>query len=125
MKKMPISLIIDDPAPRVFVYYEHADTRYTKDGRPLLTEIPNSFLSNFCDVMERYGLKGKFSVVPMPGGRGDIVNGIPEFAKSEIDEWLEIVRSRVAKNFSIFNSAVGYVCSAIIILLIGIKNQQK
>lgn len=101
MEKIPISLIIDDPAPRVFVYYEHADTRFTKDGRPLLDEVPNSFLYDFCAVMERYGLRGKFSVVPMPGGRGDIVSGIPGFEKAEIDEWLSVVRERVAKNFSI------------------------
>ena len=101
MNKMPVSLIIDDPAPRVFVYYEHADTRFTGDGRPLVDNVPNSFLNDFCAVMERYGLKGKFSVVPMPGGRGDIVNGIPGFEKAEIDEWLDMVRTRVAKNFSI------------------------
>ena len=101
MKKTPISLIIDDPAPRVFVYYEHAAVRETKDGRPLLDEVPNRFLLDFCEVMDRYGLRGKFSVVPMPGGRGDIVNGIPGFEKSEIDEWLDVVRTRVAKNFSI------------------------
>ena len=101
MPKIPISLIIDDPAPRVFVYYEHATTRQTADGRPLLDEVPNAFLARFCDVMERYGIRGKFSVVPMPGGRGDIVHGIPGFAKEEIDEWLELARSRVAKYFSL------------------------
>ena len=101
MNRIPVSLIIDDPAPRVFVYYEHADTRFTADGRPLKTEVPNSFLLDFVSVMERYGIKGKFSVVPMPGGRGDIVNGIDGFPKGEIDEWLSIVRERVQKNFSI------------------------
>ena len=101
MPKIPISLIIDDPAPRVFVYYEHADVRQTTDGRPLLNEVPNQFLMDFCSVMERYGIRGKFSVVPMPGGRGDIVNGIPGFPQEEIEEWLEMVRSRVAKYFSI------------------------
>lgn len=101
MEKIPISLIIDDPAPRVFVYYEHADTRFTKDGRPLLDEVPNSFMEEFCGVIERYGLRGKFSVIPMPGGRGDIVNGIPGFDKNEIDQWLDMARERVAKQFSI------------------------
>lgn len=67
MPKIPISLIIDDPAPRVFVFYEHSDTHKTKDGRPLLGEVPNQLLYDFCDVMEKYGLRGKFSVVPMPG----------------------------------------------------------
>lgn len=101
MKKVPISLIIDDPAPRVFVYYEHADTPFTADGRPLKTEVPNEFLMDFCCVMEEHGIKGKFSVVPMPGGRGDIVNGIPGFDDSEIQQWLDTVRARVSKYFSI------------------------
>ncbi len=101
MDRIPVSLIIDDPAPRVFVYYEHADTRFTADGRPLKTEVPNSFLLDFVSVMERYGIKGKFSVVPMPGGRGDIVNGIDGFQKAEIDAWISIVRDRVQKYFSI------------------------
>ena len=99
--KKPISLIIDDPAPRVFVFYEHAPSRVTEDGRPLKNEVPNSFLTDFCEVMERFGLRGKFSVVPMPGGRGNIVGGIPGFPDHEIREWLDTVRERVAKNFSI------------------------
>ncbi len=99
--KTPISLIIDDPAPRVFVFYEHSETHRTLDGRPLASEVPNSFLDSFCGVMERYGLRGKFSVVPMPGGRGDIVRGIPGFPDSEIREWLDTVRTRVARNFSL------------------------
>lgn len=101
MEKLPISLIIDDPAPRVFVYYEHATSRFTGDGRPLKDEVPNSFLNDFCAVMERWGLRGKFSVVPMPGGRGDIVNGVPGLPKHEIDEWIDTVRTRVMKYFSI------------------------
>ena len=101
MAKIPISLIIDDPAPRVFVYYEHADVRFTGDGRPLVDEVPNQFLDDFCDVIEKRGIRGKFSVVPMPGGRGDIVSGIPGFEKAEVDAWLETVRSRVAAQFSI------------------------
>lgn len=101
MDRIPISLIIDDPAPRVFVYYEHADVRFTKDGRSLVDEVPNAFLDDFCDVIARRGIRGKFSVVPMPGGRGDIVSGIPGFEKAEIDEWLDKVRSCVAKQFSI------------------------
>ena len=101
MKKLPISLIIDDPAPRVFVYYEHAKSRILPDGRPLVNEVPNQFLLDFCDVIEKWGMKGKFSVVPMPGGRGDIVKGIPGFPQNEIQEWLEIARTRVAPRFSI------------------------
>ena len=101
MAKIPISLIIDDAAPRVFVYYEHADARFTKDGRPLVDNVPNQFLDDFCDMVKRYGIRGKFSVVPMPGGRGDIVHGIDGFAMSEIREWIDTVRERIMGSFSI------------------------
>ncbi len=101
MNKVPISLIIDDPAPRVFVYYEHSPHKFTLYGEPLKSEVPNSFLFDFCDVMEHLGIKGKFSVVPCPGGRGDIVNGIPGFDYGEVKEWLDTVISRVSKYFSI------------------------
>ena len=99
--RTPLALIIDDPAPRVFVYYEHADSRILDDGRPLVDQVPNSFMEEFCEIIETYGIKGKFSIVPMPGGRGDILNGIPGFPQEEIDDWLDMARNRVAKYFSI------------------------
>ena len=74
MKKVPISLIIDDPAPIISVYYGHIDPPLTKDGRPLIPTFPNKMLFDFCDIIERNGIKGKFSVVPMPSNKGDIVN---------------------------------------------------
>lgn len=100
MNRTPISLIIDDPAPRVFVYYEHSTTRKTADGRPLVNEVPNDFLAAFCDVAERWGISGKYSVVPCPGGRGDIVNGITGFAKEEIDWWLKTAAKRLSPYFA-------------------------
>lgn len=97
--KTPIALILDDPAPRVFVYYEHSKTRMTADGRPLLNEVPNSFLNSFCDVTQRFGLRGKFSVVPNPGGRGRLDEGVRGFAQEEITEWLDTVKTRLAGAF--------------------------
>ncbi len=99
-QKVPISLIIDDPAPRVSVYYEHAREKFTKDGRPLVREVPNSLLAEFCRVVDAYGLKGKFTVVPMPGGRGYISQGVEGFDYDEIREWLDIARARLSGKFS-------------------------
>ena len=102
MKKVPVSLIIDDSAPLVSVFYHHASAKkQTRDGRPLQPIFPNSLLLDFCEVMERHGIKGKFSIVPMPGNQGDIVRGLKGVTKEELDEWMEIVKTRVVPNFTV------------------------
>ena len=102
MKKVPVSLIIDDSAPLVSVFYHHASAKkQTRDGRPLQPIFPNSLLLDFCEVMERHGIKGKFSIVPMPGNQGDIVNGLKGVTKEELDEWMDIVKKRVVPNFTV------------------------
>lgn len=98
--KIPISLIIDDPAPIISVYYEHAYRRVTGDGRPLVPTYSNDLLFKFCDIIEKHGIKGKFSIVPMPGNKGDIVNGLEGVSKEDLDEWLDTVKTRVLKNFT-------------------------
>jgi len=100
MAKTPIALIIDDPAPRVFVYHEHAGKETVQDGRPIPDNVPNSFLFRFCDVVEKYGIRGKFSVVPMAGGRGRIDEGFSGFPYSEIQEWVDTVKTRLSPYFS-------------------------
>ena len=99
--KVPICLIIDDPAPVVSVWYAHSRTGLTPDGRPIPPRYPNSYLMDFCDVIEKRGIKGKFSLVPMPGNYGDIVNGIEGVSDEELNEWLDTVKERVAPRFSI------------------------
>ena len=101
MKKVPICLVLDDPAPGISVYYTHHNKTVTEDQRPLLEYNPNSTLFTFCDVIERHGIKGKFSVVPMPGNRGDIVNGIVGFSNEDLKEWLDTVKERVIPAFSV------------------------
>ncbi|MBQ7335752.1 MAG: hypothetical protein IJW92_04710 [Clostridia bacterium] len=99
--KTPISLIIDDPAPVVSVYHEHAKSRTTKDGRPLIPTFSNSLLFQFCDIVEKHSIKGKFSVVPMPGNKGDIVSGLEGVAQADLQEWLDTVKARVVPSFTI------------------------
>ncbi len=101
MNKTPICLVLDDPAPGISVYYTHHNKTVTEDGRPILEYNPNSTLLRFCDIIEKYGIKGKFSVVPMPGNRGDIVNGIEGFPDEELRQWLDTVKKRVIPNFSV------------------------
>lgn len=101
MKKVPISIIIDDPAPCVSVYHAHHSSGFTKDGREVVRCFDNSLMAQFCDVVERRNIKGKFSVVPMPGNYGDIVNGIEGVEQSKVREWLDMVISRIAPRFAI------------------------
>ena len=101
MNKVPVCLVLDDPAPGISVYYTHHNKSVTEDGRPLLEYNPNSTLFQFCDIIEKHGIKGKFSVVPMPGNRGDIVNGIDGFSNEELKQWLDTVKARVLPYFSV------------------------
>lgn len=101
MKKVPISLIIDDPSPVISVYYEHSFPKETKDGRALIPTFPNSMLRDFCDIIDKWGIKGKFSVVPMPGNKGDISTGLEGIDSQKVDEWLSIVKERVIPAFSV------------------------
>ncbi len=99
--KIPVSLIVDDPAPIISVYHEHASSRTTADGRPLVPTFSNELLDRFCDIVEKHGIKGKFSVIPMPGNKGDIVNGLNGVSREELDEWLNTVKARLLPSFSI------------------------
>ena len=99
--KVPISLIIDDPAPVVSVYHAHSDTGYTLDGRPLIPHVPNDFLRAFCSVVKERGLKGKFSVIPMPGNQGDILNGLHGVEDALVKEWLDLVKEQLVPAFTV------------------------
>lgn len=99
--RTPIMLIVDDPAPVVHVYrchvvdVHHAEPQ-TEDGRPLVEEVPNEFMRRFVEVVRRRGIRGKFSIVPGLGGRGDLVHGIDGGRVGEIAEWLDLARRGLA-----------------------------
>ena len=80
MSKTPIMLIIDD-------------------GTPITDVFPMSYLHDFCDLMQQYGVRGKFSVIPMPTGHGDIVSGIEGRDKALTDCWLNTVHTRLGGSF--------------------------
>src|SRR5689334_14801899 len=102
--RIPITLLVDDSCPLIHVYRHHwVDVHHrpptTADGRPLLDIVPNDFLDRFCDVIERHGMAGKFSIVPMPAGKGDIVHGIAGFDPQLTRQWLDTARTCLADRF--------------------------
>ncbi len=100
MKKMPISIIIDDSAPLVHIFgYARLAGPVLNSGEVLLKDVPTDFLKSFCDVVEEYGVSGKFSIVPMPACRGDISKGIKDYNDAALKEWLDIARTRLSPYF--------------------------
>lgn len=102
--RVPIALLIDDSCPLVHVYRYHWEDVHkkapmTKDGRPLLDVVPNEFLDRFCDVVQRHGMAGKFSIVPAPAGLGDVVHGIEGFAPELTRAWLATAQTRLGDRF--------------------------
>ncbi len=101
---MPISLIVDDSCPLIHVYHFHREDvhgscPYTSDGRLLLDTILNAFLNRFCDVVEVHGIAGKFSIIPVPAGRGDILSGIEGHDPAITREWLGTVKRWLSDRF--------------------------
>jgi len=84
--KVPITLLVDDSCPLIHVFRNHWEDVHhnqplTADGRQLLETIPNALLERFCQVVEAYQIAGKFSIVPAPAGKGDIVTVIVGYSR--------------------------------------------
>ncbi|HVX45436.1 MAG TPA: hypothetical protein VHC49_16205 [Mycobacteriales bacterium] len=103
-ERIPISVIIDDGCPIVHLYRYHLPDAHdeeplTGDGARLVDEIPGSFLDEFCAVTERHGISGKFSIVPMPAGLGDVARGIDGHPAEETRTWIDTARTRLGPRF--------------------------
>lgn len=108
---VPISLIVDDSCPLVHVYAIHRrDVHHqplvTDDGREIPVWIPNSFLERFCEVCDRHGIAGKFSIVPAPGNLGDVVRGIEGQDPALTREWLRIAKERLSARWDFCSEGI-------------------
>jgi hypothetical protein len=108
---VPIALLMDDSCPLVHVYRchwidVHHKPPFTEDGRPLLETIPNAFLDRFCDVVEEHGMAGKFSIVPAPGGLGDVVQGIAGHDPALTREWLDTAQRRLGARWDFCSEGI-------------------
>jgi len=98
---IPMSLIVDDPAPLINVYWWHAAEHQNspnpslKSGEPVVPTIPVDFLDEFAAVIERWGIRGKFTVLPYPAGLGKISEGWPGCDTRALSQWIETTRKRV------------------------------
>ncbi|MFB3920545.1 MAG: hypothetical protein ACE145_02420 [Terriglobia bacterium] len=92
--KIPISLIIDDGSPVDPLFYELPGYE-----TPFL--VPHEFTTRVADTFERYDLRGKFTIIPMPSCLGRIDQSLKRVPTDHLQGFLKIVRERIAPRFDI------------------------
>lgn len=101
---LPITLMVDDPAPLINVYWWHVRMKGGMghpDGRPVAREVPVEFLHRFGELIARWGVRGKFSVLPYPAGLGPITEGWSGCDRRAMREWIETVRTAIVPQMDI------------------------
>jgi hypothetical protein len=98
---IPVSLILDDGVPVInALYYFHLQVKQ-EDFDQHASRIPLDFLHQFVSVCQKWGVRGKFTVLPYPAGLGTILEGWEGCDKAELDGWLAVARSEIAPQFDI------------------------
>jgi hypothetical protein len=88
--RQPVSLIVDDPTPGYNPGYFHSGFRYG----PLHT--PRELVDRFADLLERTGMRGKFSIIPYPFGLGRVDRAVEGVSEADLTYFLDVVRERIA-----------------------------
>ncbi len=92
--KLKIALNLDDGGPvNPMIFMEPWKDR--------VRLIPNSFTRTFAELCCAYGVKGKFSVVPMPNCLGRIDEHLNTVSNAHLRGFLSIVRKIIEPNFDL------------------------
>jgi len=92
--KIPLSLIIDDGSPVDPLFYEIPGYE-----TPFL--VPAEFTAKVAETFERFELRGKITVIPMPSCLGRIDQSLKRVPQDHLQAFLKIMRERIAKRFDI------------------------
>ena len=92
--KTPISLIIDDGSPVDPLFYEIP-------GYETQFLVPAEFTRRVAETFEKYDLRGKFTVIPMPSCLGRIDRSLKRVPQEHLETFLKLVRERIAPRFDI------------------------
>ena len=102
--RIPISLVVDDGAPVNLIHYTHPQMRSE-------FVVPNSFTRDFADLCIARGVKGKFSVVPMPCELGRLDKGLNYVSRAHVAGFLKIAREKIAPRFDITPEILTHSCA--------------
>ena len=92
--KIPFSLIIDDGSPVDPLFYEIPGYE-----TPLL--VPRAFTEYVADTMDKYDLRGKFTVLPMSSCLGRLDRSLKFVSAEQLQGFLDVVRERIQPRFDI------------------------
>jgi hypothetical protein len=92
--KIPFSLIIDDGSPVDPLFYELPGYE-----TPFL--VPAKFTKRVADTFDRFDLRGKFTLIPMPSCLGRIDQSLKRVPQEHLSEFLKLMRERFATRFDI------------------------
>ena len=91
---IPMAVLVDDGAPVNPMFFH--DPPY---AHSLL--MPNSLVRDFAELCGEYGVRGKFSVLPMPCCLGGIDGKLNHVPSRHLSGFLETVRNCIAPGFDI------------------------
>jgi hypothetical protein len=102
--KTPISLIIDDGSPVDPLFYELPGYE-----TPFL--VPAEFTKRVADTFDRFDIRGKFTVIPMPSCLGRIDQSLQRVPQDHLTEFLRLVRERIYPRFDITPEFLTHLCA--------------
>ena len=99
--RVPISLIVDDPAPCInpLWYFRHQVDGQAEPVYP--RTIPLTFMEQWCRWVSESGVRGDFTILPYPAGLGRIDDHLEGYDTDELRAWLGLARDAVAPQFDI------------------------
>jgi len=92
--KVPFSLIIDDGSPVDPLFYELPGYE-----TPFL--VPADFIRRVADTFDKFDLRGKFTVIPMPSCLGRLDQSLQRVPADYLASFIKLVRDRFAPRFDI------------------------
>ncbi|MBI5722751.1 MAG: hypothetical protein HZA50_02250 [Planctomycetes bacterium] len=91
---LPIALIVDDGTP--------ATVAYGVEPEGVRVELfPSSFTRAFGQMCQARGVKGKFTVMPVPARLGRIDQKVKGCPQAHLREFISLVKKLIAPNFDI------------------------
>ena len=102
--RIPISLIIDDGSPVDPLFYELPGYE-----TPFL--VPAEFTGKVADTFDKYGIHGKFTLIPMPSCLGRIDQSLKRVPQEHLEKFLKIIRERIFARFDITPEFLTHLCA--------------